>query len=162
LRDLYETHAATLLSYLMRLTRGDRHRAEDLLQETLVRAWRHPEARKGGEWSKPWLFIVARRIAIDHIRATQARPAEIGDDRLDDRAAPTDMWFDRFADSAQLVAALQALQPRYREVIVEIYLRDRSVAQTAERLGIPEGTVKSRTFYALQALRVHLTAQGPH
>ena len=87
-RALYHAHGAALLSYLMRLTKGDRDRAEDLLQETLLRAWKHPEARDAdGAWSPQWLFTVARRIAIDHIRATVARPTEIGDERLDERAA---------------------------------------------------------------------------
>ena len=53
-RQLYNSHGTAVLNYLIRLTRGDRHRAEDILQETLVRAWRHPEARSvTGEWSRP-------------------------------------------------------------------------------------------------------------
>src|SRR5215471_11356149 len=77
LRGLYDAHGPAILNFLVRLTRGDRHKAEDMLQETLVRAWRHPEARSAsGEWSRAWLFTVARRIAIDHVRATRTRPGE--------------------------------------------------------------------------------------
>jgi RNA polymerase sigma-70 factor (ECF subfamily) len=160
LRLLYEAHGAVLLSYLMRLTKGDRHRAEDLLQETLMRAWRHPEARQaGGEWSRPWLFTVARRIAIDQMRAGLTRPTELGDDRLDERAQ-VDEGFDRIADRAEIREALLALPDRLRTVIVEIYFRDRSVTEVAEILGVPPGTIKSRTFYALRALREQLAERG--
>src|SRR5262245_27706835 len=82
LRAVHNAHGTARLSFLMRLTKGDRHKAEDLLQETLIRAWQHPQARVNGEWSRPWLFMVARRIAIDHFRATLTRPTEVGDQRL--------------------------------------------------------------------------------
>ena len=159
LRALYETHGAALLSYLIRLTKGDRHRAEDLLQETLMRAWRHPEARVDGAWSRPWLFMVARRIFIDHVRAMLARPAEVGDERLHDRPA-TDDGIERIGEQEQIVDAVLELPPRFRDVLIEIYFRDRSVAKAAEVLGVPEGTVKSRTFYALRALRERLAQRA--
>lgn len=159
IRALYEAHGSALLSYLMRLTKGDRHRAEDLLQETLVRAWRHPEARVDGDWSRPWLFMVARRLFIDHVRAVLARPTEVGDDRLHERAM-TDDRIERVGEQAQIVAAVLDLPTRFRDVLIEIYFRDRSVAKAAEILGVPEGTVKSRTFYALRALRERFTERG--
>lgn len=159
LRALYATHGSALLSYLMRLTRGDRHRAEDLLQETLVRAWRHPEARVDGEWSRPWLFMVARRIFIDHVRATLARPTEVADERLQERPQ-TDNAIERIGEQEQILEAVLGLPPRFRDVLIEIYFRDRSVAMAAEILGVPEGTVKSRTFYALRALRERFAEQG--
>jgi RNA polymerase sigma-70 factor (ECF subfamily) len=160
LRALYEAHGAALLSYLIRLTNGDRHRAEDLLQETLVRAWRHPGARVDGSWSRPWLFMVAKHLFIDHVRAVMARPTEIGDERLHERWA-TDDRIERVGEQAQIRAGVLDLPPRFRDVLIEIYFRDRSVAKTAEILGVPEGTVKSRTFYALRALRERFTDGGP-
>ena len=71
-----------------------------------------------------------------------------------------DEGFDRIADRAEIRAALLALPERLRIVIVEIYFRDRSVAEVAEILGVPPGTIKSRTFYALRALREQLTERG--
>jgi RNA polymerase sigma-70 factor (ECF subfamily) len=159
-RDLYQAHSSVLLGFLLRLTHGDRHRAEDILQETLIRAWRHPEARTPtGEWSRAWLFTVARRIFIDHTRAARTRPGELGDERLAERPGPDDT-FEPMIDRDEVRAAIAALPERLRSVLLEVYFRDRSVAETAQILGIPAGTVKSRTFYALQALREELVARG--
>jgi RNA polymerase sigma-70 factor, ECF subfamily len=160
LRRLYETNASVLLSYILRLTRGDWQRAEDIVQETLMRAWRHPEAQlPDGQWSRPWLFTVARRIAIDHLRATLIRPVEYGDPRLDERPATEDR-IERLLNAQEVRAALAALPQRLRDVLIEVYFRERSVAEAAQTLGIPPGTVKSRTFYALRALRGVLDQRG--
>src|SRR3977135_2653090 len=81
--DLVRRHGAALSRFVLHLTRGDRERAEDLYQETLIRAWRHPECREGGgSGGRRWLFPVARRISIDRHRAATARPAETGDMEL--------------------------------------------------------------------------------
>lgn len=80
LRALYDEHAPALLGYALRLSGGDRAQAEDVVQETLIRAWRHPEATDGARGPiRPWLFTVAHRIAIDGFRMRQARPREVGD-----------------------------------------------------------------------------------
>jgi RNA polymerase sigma-70 factor, ECF subfamily len=153
-------HGSVLFSFLIRLTRGDPHKAEDILQETLIRAWRHPEARgPDGTWSPPWLFTVARRIAIDHLRASQIRPAELSDDRIHERV-PADDGIERLIDAGEVRAALRSLPDRLRHVLIEVYLRERSVAEAAAVLNVPPGTVKSRTFYALAALRDALLARG--
>jgi RNA polymerase sigma-70 factor (ECF subfamily) len=162
LRNLYEAHGSVLLSYLMRLTRGDRQRAEDLLQETLMRAWRHPEAQSAsGEWSRAWLVTVARRVAIDHLRAALVRPSEIGEEHLGSVPVHEDA-VDRFIDRHEVHAAVAALPSRLREVLVEVYLKDRTVAEAAAILRVPAGTVKSRSFYGLRALREELQRRGFH
>jgi RNA polymerase sigma-70 factor (ECF subfamily) len=161
LRELHDMHGPVLLNYLVRVTQGDRYRAEDILQETLIRAWRHPQARGAdGSWSRAWLFTVARRIAIDHMRAAQTRPTEVGDDRLDERPEE-DSAVERLVDIAEVRAAVACLPDRLRDVLVEIYFRERSVAEAADILGVPAGTIKSRTFYALRALSDALRAKGP-
>ena len=160
LRTLFEEHASALLSFSLRLTHGDRHRAEDIVQETLLRAWRHPDAlaQERGPL-RPWLFTVARRIAIDAHRARAARPPEVSDDGL--AAVPTlDDQFENALESWLVADALAGLSATHREVLVETYFRDRSVSEAAHELGVPEGTVKSRTHYALQALRIALQERG--
>jgi RNA polymerase sigma-70 factor (ECF subfamily) len=103
--------------------------------------------------------MVARRLFIDHVRAVLARPMEVGDERLHERPQ-TDDSIERLGDQAQILEAVLELPPRFRDVLIEIYFRDRSVAKAAEVLGVPEGTVKSRTFYALRELRQRFAERG--
>src|SRR5690348_18433918 len=81
-RALYAEHAAALLRFTLRMTDGDRQRAEDIVQETLLRAWLHPEAIAERP-ARPWLFAVARNLAVDAHRARKARPMEVGAGALD-------------------------------------------------------------------------------
>src|SRR6202453_1895079 len=75
-RALYAEHGGALLRYALHLTGGDSQRAEDLVQETIVRAWRHPEALADRP-ARPWLFAVARNLAVDAHRARKSRPNEV-------------------------------------------------------------------------------------
>ncbi|MBP0452354.1 sigma-70 family RNA polymerase sigma factor [Kitasatospora sp. RG8] len=144
---------------LLRATGGDRGKAEDILQETLLRAWQHPEALAAGpEQSRPWLFTVARRIAIDHYRMAAARVREVLGEESTDRPVADDPY-DQVVVARDVDAALRRLQDHHRAVLVELHLNDRSVADAATRLGVPPGTVKSRNFYAIRALRPVLAAE---
>jgi RNA polymerase sigma-70 factor, ECF subfamily len=159
LRELYDAHAGALLSYTMRLTGGDRGRAEDVVQETMLRAWRHRDALDESRGPiRPWLFTVAHRVAIDAYRARAARPTEVGDSVLE--AVPSADNIDARLDRLLISDAMMALSAEHRSVLVETYYRGRSVAEAAEVLGVPPGTVKSRTFYALRALKLALTERG--
>ncbi|MGH8867970.1 MAG: sigma-70 family RNA polymerase sigma factor [Actinomycetes bacterium] len=158
-RVLYTEHAGPLLGYVLRLTRGDRHQAEDVVQETLLRAWRHPDALADARRSvRPWLWTVARNLVIDGERARKARPQEVGQDALDFVADEDEV--ERALDAWEVSEALAGLRPEHREVLLQTYYRGRSVADAARALGIPEGTVKSRTYYALRALRLALEERG--
>jgi RNA polymerase sigma-70 factor, ECF subfamily len=156
-RALYAEHGGALLRYALHLTGGDRQKAEDLVQETIVRAWRHPEALADRP-ARPWLFAVARNLAVDAYRARQSRPPETGQEAFDTLPAQDDA--DRTLESWAVAEALASLRPDHRSVIVETYYRGCSVAEAAATLGIPAGTVKSRTYYALKALKLALQERG--
>jgi RNA polymerase sigma-70 factor (ECF subfamily) len=159
LRVLYDRHAPVLLAYALRLTDGDRTRAEDIVQETLLRAWRnldHLDERTRPV--RPWLFTVAQHLAIDAHRARRARPPEVGDAAL--VSVPELDQVEGALDRILIADALNALSLEHRAVIVETYYRGRTVAEAAVVLGIPPGTVKSRCYYALRALKLALAERG--
>jgi RNA polymerase sigma-70 factor (ECF subfamily) len=160
LRLLYAEHAGPVLAYLLKLTR-DRARAEDLLQETMLRAWRRPHAFEPGRGSvRAWLCTVAHNLVVDDARSRASRPQETElteykertEDGVDPYEAALRAW--EFTD------ALAALSAEHRAVVIEIYYRRATVVEAAKALGIPPGTVKSRTFYALRALRLACQERG--
>ncbi len=157
MREVWQRHGAVLMKFALRLTRGDTQRAEDIVQETLVRAWRHPEVVGSGQQPiRSWLFTITRNVAIDMWRARARRDESLKDEHADlpDPAEP----IENVVTAVDVRAALGKLIPVHRQVIVEVYLRDRSVAEVADMLGIPEGTVKSRAYYGLRRLRQVLSA----
>ncbi|MFC4498093.1 MULTISPECIES: sigma-70 family RNA polymerase sigma factor [Streptomyces] len=160
IRALYEEHGGALLAYARRLT-GDHAAAEDVVQETLIRAWKHPEALVNGKGSvRGWLLTVARNIITDRYRAKAARPTEVAESAA---TPPVEKdHADAVVDSMLVMEALDRLSPDHREVLKEIYFQGRSVTEAAETLGIPPGTVKSRSHYALKMLRdLYRSTPGP-
>jgi RNA polymerase sigma factor (sigma-70 family) len=157
--EMYRQYRVPLMAYVLRLTAGDRQHAEYVVQETMVRAWRQAARLDLTQPSlMPWLATVARRIVIDDRRRKSARPAETGDEMLENSPAADTM--EDLLRKMMVAEALQSLTPAHREVLNETILRDRTVNQAAEALGIPVGTVKSRVYYALKALRVVLAERG--
>jgi RNA polymerase sigma-70 factor (ECF subfamily) len=155
-RTLFEDHGGPLYGYVLRLT-GDPGRAEDVVQETLLRAWRHPSVLEGRP-VRAWLFTVARNLVVDQHRARKARPPETGDEAL--AVLPAEDELDKALESWEVAEALASLRAEHREVLLETYYRGRSVKEASEVLGIPPGTVKSRTYYALRALKLALEERG--
>lgn len=153
--ELWQAHGPSLLRFALKLTLGDRQRAEDIVQETLLRAWRHPEVVGSGRTPiRAWLFTVTRHVAIDLWRSRSR--AEAAEEVIDDSHAELpdpDELIERTVDALDVQAALDLLSAGHRQVITEMYFRGHSAAETAEILGIPVGTVKSRSYYALRVLR---------
>ncbi|PZS33665.1 MAG: RNA polymerase subunit sigma [Pseudonocardiales bacterium] len=158
LRALHDEHARALWSYVVNLTNGDRGKAQDVVQETLLRAWRNPQVLDQSRGSaRGWLFTVAKRIVIDDWRATRSRPEYVTDE-VPER--PVSDGTDQAIDHQLVTAAMRTLSLEHREVLLECYLRGASVAQASAAIGVPPGTIKSRTHYALRALRLALEEMG--
>ena len=158
LRTLHEQHAGALWSYVVVLTNGDRAQAQDVVQETMLRAWRNPKVLEQASGSaRGWLFTVAKRIVIDDWRTARSRRERVTD-TLPERpvADATDAAVDRHL----VMAALQRLSAEHRAVLHECYFRGSSVAEAAAALAIPPGTVKSRTHYALRAFKLAIEELG--
>jgi RNA polymerase sigma-70 factor (ECF subfamily) len=159
MQQLHDEHAAALWGYCLRLTGHDRARAEDVVQETLLRAWRNYGRLDESRGSvRAWLFTVARNIVIDEWRTARAR-SEVTVADVPEAPDAVDST-DQLLMSWLVADAVTSLSPDHRAVLLECYYRGASVAQAASRLGIPEGTVKSRTHYALRALRLALQEMG--
>jgi len=156
-RGLYDEHGAALLAFVSRLLDGDRQLAEDIVQETLLRAWRHAE-RLPVDGVRPWLFTTARRLVIDAYRARRARPVETAADVVTAAIAPDTL--DAALDAVLVADALQAVTPAHRSVLIDCFYRGRTAAEIAKERGLPPGTARSRIFYAVRALRLALQERG--
>ncbi|MEU8821870.1 sigma-70 family RNA polymerase sigma factor [Actinoplanes sp. NPDC048796] len=150
MRELVYQHCEPLTDLAAAITHdGD---AEDLVQETMLRAWRHLNAVPAGEQAgRRWLHTVARHVAIDASRRRQARPVEVAATAepvaLEDRTAAAAIA------NVTLREAVAGLSQAHRDVLLALAVENRAPREVAERLGIPIGTVRSRLHYALRALR---------
>ncbi|MCW2787855.1 MAG: sigma-70 region 2 domain protein [Aeromicrobium sp.] len=158
MEQLHDAHAAALWGFCLHLT-GDPVRAEDVVQETLLRAWQRPQVLDETRGSiRSWLFTVARNIVVDEWRSKRYRN-ERPTEALPEPATPVDPT-DTLLQSWVVAEAVTQLSADHRAILLECYYRGRSVAEASRELGIPEGTVKSRTHYALRALRLALEEMG--
>ncbi len=157
LRALRDEYAGPLWRYVVHLT-GDRALADDIVQETLLRAWKRPAVLDQSQSSaRVWLFTVARNLVIDDRRSAWHRH------ELTAETLPEQPDKDRVEGmlEAWLVAdALAELSFEHRSVLVHVYYGGRSIVETAAELDIPPGTVKSRLHYGLRALRLALEEKG--
>ncbi len=157
--QLYRENGTFVLSYVTGLLR-DRYLAEDVVQETMLRAWRHCDELSPEKGSvRGWLIRVAHNIAMDKIRMRRSRPAEVAEE-----AAPEGMLEDH-ADAVvtalDVRRVLSRLSPGHRDVLEQVYLNGRTAREAAQLLGIPEGTAFSRSHHALRILRRELSASVP-
>src|SRR5580693_8299326 len=151
-RELWRANGPALMRFALKLTVGNRQHAEDIVQEALLRAWRHPEVIGSGKNAvRSWLYTIIRRIAIDQWRARSRIEEMIGDQYLE-LASPAEP-IDQAITALDVRAALAKLSSEHRQVLAELYYHGRLATEAAEVLGIPVGTVRSRAHYALRQLR---------
>lgn len=153
--ELVATHRQGLVRYATTLMNGDAGAAEDVVQETLLRAWRHLDRLTEQQGSvRGWLTRVTHNIAMDQHRARRARPTEIAWTEFDaERVASPDDPAREVEDRALVTELLAHVSQAHRRTLAEVYLADQTAAAAAVRLGVPVGTVKSRVFHALRTLR---------
>ena len=161
LEALIRRHHAPLLGHLMRLV-GDAHAAEDLTQETLIKLVRQRDAYQYPRPFLPWLYTIARNLARNHCRRPY-RQREVQriilPDPVDTGPSPLE-WLERWERREGLLHAVGALGFEQREVLSLRFGQDMSVEETAALVGVPPGTVKSRTHTALRRLREELDLQA--
>lgn len=163
IRAAYSAHAGEMFGFAVR-SLNDRGLAEEAVQETFVRAWRFGERFDPQLGTlRTWLFAILRHVVIDIARSRRSLPQPVSDDVIqrvaDGELAPTDA-FDQALLAWQIEESLRRIGDAHRRVILETYFRRRPYAEVADELGVPEGTVKSRVYYALRALRLALEEMG--
>lgn len=162
LAELYALHGGPILHFLTRLAGGSVEQAEDLLQETMMRAWRHLDSvPRDDEEARRWFYTVARRITVDAVRMRKIRPAEVFLYDLE-KTPHYDDTADEVIAATALNHAFTLLTDPHREVLRELHLKGRTMEETARWLDVPMGTVRSRAYYAIRALRAGLDSpDGP-
>jgi len=154
-REAYAAHAAELYGFAVR-SLADPGLAEEAVQETFLRAWRAGERFDPQIGSlRTWLFAILRNVVIDLGRARAARPT-VAEGGVEPSVEP----FDEALLAWQIEEAMRRIGDDHRRVLIETYYRGRPYAEVAAELGVPEGTVKSRVYYGLRALRVVLEEMG--
>ena len=154
IRELYSHYAKALHGYVEQFC-PDRASADDIVQETFIRAWRHlPQLSADDRPVRPWLYRVARNLLIDANRAARVRPLTVQEQAAGE--VGTDSGLEEILDRQLVSAALQHLSPAHQTVLVETFYRGGTMATVARELGIPHGTARSRLHYALDALRKQL------
>lgn len=155
---IIKDHGPAIRAYAIQLTGGDRHLAEDVVQETWLRAWKNADRLTEELGSiRGWLRRIAHNVAIDQHRSRKARPTEVNlpEPVLHNAATVADPA-DGINTRLDLDDALDSLSPAHRSTVVQVYFEDHTTATTATLLGIPAGTVKSRIHNALNNLRTTL------
>jgi RNA polymerase sigma-70 factor (ECF subfamily) len=152
-------HHAVLLRFISRYV-CDRDKAGDLVQETLLRAWKHIDRLDAGPGrSRSYLLTIARNVVINAWRAEQRRPHLVADEAAV-AALPSPDDVDQLVEGWLVAEALERISPDHQAVVRVLYYEDQSVADAARMLSVPAGTVKSRAYYAVRALRAAFEEMG--
>lgn len=159
MRTLYREYAPELYGFAVG-SLGDRGMAEELVQEVFTRVWRHADSFDPERASfRTWLYGIARNAIIDMKRRGAARPS-LAAQRAEPEDASADEPIERAVLRWQVAAALARLTPEHRQVIRLAHFQGLTLREIAEQTGVPLGTIKSRSSYALRGLRLALEEMG--
>ncbi|WP_427172685.1 sigma-70 family RNA polymerase sigma factor [Arthrobacter sp. 92] len=153
---IYREHGEALRRFVLSASR-DAQAAEDVVQETVLRVWQQAPQITGS--LRSYLFRTARNIMIDNYRRAQRRPVEASERDVVDPSEAAER-VDELLNRVLMEEALLRLSLEHREVLVALHYRRFTVSEAAIQLNIPAGTVKSRAFYAVRALRTILDEMG--
>lgn len=152
MQTFYARHNIRVFRFVVRII-GDPALAEDVLSETFLDAWRQAGRFEGRSAASTWLLAIARHKAYAALRQRNAfSRAEEVSDTIEDSADLPDATIEREARSRVLRRCLDELPPAHREIIDLVYYHEKSVAEVAQIVAIPENTVKTRLFYARKRL----------
>lgn len=150
LRKAHDRHAPVNLRYVMSLT-GSWCDAEDITQETFLKAWRQPRLLKSSpERVRAWMLTVAQNLAIDRARSARRRREELHGETPE---TPTGDKTEELLNQIMLREAFGSISKQHQEGITKAHFEGKSIAELSMELKIPEGTVKSRLHYGMRALR---------
>jgi RNA polymerase sigma-70 factor (ECF subfamily) len=152
---LVDDHSAALYRMAYRMM-GDRHEAEDMVQEAFRSAWKSRGGYEAGRGERAWLASILRRRIVDRWRRRPAPAAWDGESRLEVSVEGVDPLGSDYTDEMQ--AALDQLPAELRETLLLVVVAELTHQETADLLGIPLGTVLSRVSRARRRLRECLLA----
>lgn len=159
LNQLLDEHRNVVFLRTLRLTHGDAAWAEDVVQETFLRAWRHRDRMTPEHGPvRAWLLRVAHNLVMDGYRSARLRD-HVSIDEVQEPAMPEAT--DQILSACVVRDALRHLPEGHRVVLEATYLRDQTAEQAARQLNLPVGTVKSRVFYGLRMLRSIIDQAAP-
>ncbi len=154
-RELYELYGRSIFTVAYRAL-SDRGLAEEAVQQTFLQAWRAASRFDPEKEAGPWLYAIARRVAVDLYRRERRHE---GVERDAPEVAILPPSFEGMWEAWQVRTALDRIPPDEREVLRATHFLGLTHEETAERLGVPVGTVKSRSFRAhrrMAGLLAHL------
>jgi RNA polymerase sigma-70 factor (ECF subfamily) len=158
---LFRCYAPRIFRFAMSYL-NDPTRAEEIVQETMIAVWKNAKDYKEQSQVSSWILGIARNKALDRARARQREP-ELLRERLDQRAsarATPEQLTQQEIQIDRIRTALTQLTPEHREVMMLAFYNELSYSEIAQILNCPEGTVKSRVYYAKEQLKRLLSEGG--
>jgi len=158
---LFRCYAPRIFRFAMSYLNDPTH-AEEVVQETMIAVWKNAKDYKEQSQVSTWILGIARNKALDRARARQREP-EFLREKLDRRAsarATPEQIARRDSQAERVRSALEKLSPEHREVMMLAFYNELSYSEIAQIVGCPEGTVKSRVYYAKEQLKKLLSEGG--